>query len=436
MAERQTPGEGTRLVMIDVLRAVAISWVVLFHLWGDLEFFPGAPSNYYDAFTERVGGGDAWASFTAFTDLVFRLGFQGVPLFMIISGISLTIAAYRMGENASWRRFFSQRFRKLLIPYWVGVALTYALIAGIAWRQFALEGGTYADHFTGGVTISGAAPITIDWNVALASVGLLPRLTGAEYFFAPQLALWFVGLIAQYYLLFPILFVVMKRIGVPAFLLFSFAITVGANMWIVDQYGAPEFKFYMVTGWAPFRMFEFALGMAIGWLLVAPEGARWLKLARNPFMIAAFIAGGLAAHTVGGLMIGEWTLRYWQALALPLVTLGLGLLCLPLLIKPESRVDVSPPVRAVAALGVMSYAVLIVNDAMRLVASQLRVEDVSQGVWWTFLVLVYVPVSIALAYPLALALGLMPRRRPRKVEVAAAVIEQSEQRIIALAGGG
>src|SRR5262245_62701101 len=103
--------------MIDVLRAVAIAWVVLFHLWGDLEFFPGAPGNYYHALSDRVGEGQVWASFTAFTDLVFRLGFQGVPLFMLISGISLTIAAYRMGDSTSWTDFFSQRFRKLLLPY-------------------------------------------------------------------------------------------------------------------------------------------------------------------------------------------------------------------------------------------------------------------------------------------------------------------------------
>ena len=38
--------------------------------------------------------------------------------------------------------------------------------------------------------------------------GRLPRLTGANYFFAPQMALWFVGLLAQYYLLFPLLYLV------------------------------------------------------------------------------------------------------------------------------------------------------------------------------------------------------------------------------------
>ena len=100
---------------------------------------------------------------------------------------------------------------------------------------------------------------------------------------------------------------------------------------------------------------------------------------------------------------------YLQALALPLVTLGLALLSLPLLVRRPSRVDASLPVRALVLIGVMSYAILIVNDAMRLVASQLRLEDIPGWAWWTFIVAIYMPASILLAWPLAKVLGLMPR---------------------------
>ena len=385
-------------------------WVVLFHLWGDIEFFPLAPSVYYEQLTGNIGEGAApFAILTSFTDLFFRDGFQGVPLFMMISGISLTIAAYRLGEGLRWPSFFGQRFRKLLVPYWVGVMLTYAVMAGIAWRQSSIGDVSFADGFTGGVTIAAGSVINVDWGVVYASFALYPRLMRAEWFFAPQLALWFVGLLAQYYLLFPILFVVMRRIGAPAFLLLTFAATVLANAWIVDHYGAPEFRFWMVTGWAPFRLFEFTFGMAAGWLLVAPDAARTRRMLRHPLAILAMVAAGLAAHTAGDLMIGEWTLRYWQAFALPLVTLGLGLLVLPLLLRGPAANTAAWPLRSFATIGVMSYAILIVNDPLRLVASQLRVEGVDGAAWWLFLV-AYVPVSIALAWPLAKALGLMPHR--------------------------
>jgi hypothetical protein len=167
-------------------------------------------------------------------------------------------------------------------------------------------------------------------------------------------------------------------------------------------------------------LFEFTAGMALGWLLVSPEARRTLEVLRHPAAIALALAAGLAVHTTGDLMVGGWTAQqlisgevwpYWQAFALPLVTLGLALLVLPLLVLRPSVGRVSIPVRALTTIGVMSYAILIVNDAMRLVASQLRVEDVPSAVWWTFLVGVYMPASVLLAWPIAQVLGLFPRKR-------------------------
>jgi hypothetical protein len=78
----------------------------------------------------------------------------------------------------------------------------------------------------------------------------------------------------------------------------------------------------------------------------------------------------------------------------------------------------------------MSYAILIVNDPLRLVASQLRVGGVDDGLWWTFLIAVYVPVSVLLAWPLARVLGLMPRgpARPKREEL----MVQREERLRSL----
>jgi peptidoglycan/LPS O-acetylase OafA/YrhL len=415
MPDDPSAASGTaRLPAIDILRAVAILWVVLFHLWGDLEYFPGVPREYYEQFTWQVQHGRGpWAVSTAFTDLLLRDGFQGVPLFMMISGLSLTIAAYRAGDGLSWPRFQLSRFRKLLLPYWFGVAATYGVIALIAWRQSAIGGGGFASQWGGGVTISQFSIVNVDWHVVWASVALVPRLAGSEYFFAPQLALWFVGLIAQYYLLFPLLLWLMRRVGVMPFVVLTFALTVGANWWIVDQYGAPEFKFWLVTGWAPFRLFEFTAGMAMGWLLVDPRARRSLTVARHPAVVVAALVLGFGAHTSGDLLIGQWQARYWQAMALPLATLGIALMALPVLVRWPARLDATAPVRALTAIGVMSYGILIVSDIMRLVASQLRVENVPDPWWWAFLIAVYVPGSIALAWPVSRFLGLMPARRHR-----------------------
>ena len=419
--ERQGEAAPDRMVSIDILRGVAILWVVLFHLWGDLEYFPGVPREYYQqlAFQIEEGRGPL-AIFTSMTDLIFRKGFQGVPLFMMISGLSLTIAAYRAGDGLRWPAFFTARFRKLLAPYVIGVVLTYVVIMLIAWRQAELNSASFSSQFTGGVTISERTFLQIDSGVIFASFTLFPRLLEDQWFFAPQLALWFVGLLAQYYILFPPLFLLMRKVGVLAFLLATFTVTVAANAWAVYEYGALELRFFLVTGWAPFRLFEFTAGMVLGWLLIDPRARAHLERVRNPVVLCVAVAAGLGAMVAGDLLIGWWTVDvvvardsvlYLQALALPLVTVGLALLALPLLVRRPSRVDVSVPVRALVTIGVMSYAILIISDAMRLVASQMRVEDVAAPVWWTFLIAVYVPLTIFFAWPLAHSLGLMPRRK-------------------------
>jgi peptidoglycan/LPS O-acetylase OafA/YrhL len=429
-AESQTKPE--RLVAIDVLRALAIAWVVLFHLWGDIKYFPAAPSEYYDRLGRQINSGAPFVDvLTALTDLVLRLGFQGVPLFMMLSGVALTVTAYRGGDALRWPRFLWQRFRKLLVPYWAGALLTYGVMAAIAWRQDVLGRGEFAEQFQNGVTIAGLSTVAVDWNTVIASFTLLPRLTGLDHFFAPQLALWFVGLLAQYYLLFPLLFVLMKRAGVLPFLLLTAAITLAANVWLVDQYKVPELKFWLVTGWAPFRLLEFTFGMGVGWLLASPERDRALAALRHPAVIVVVFAAGLAAHTVGGMLTGDATMGRWQAVALPLSTLGLGLVVLPLLVKPPSRIDATAPMRVIATLGVMSYAVLIVNECMRLVASQIRIENPSDTVWWTFLVAVYMPASVLLAWPLAHVLGLMPRRAAKPEAITPEALRERRLRTLA-----
>ena len=89
------------------------------------------------------------------------------------------------------------------------------MICAIAWRQAAIGDGTFSDQFGHGITISLHTVILIDGGVVLRERRCWCRACSQdEWFFAPQLALWFVGLLAQYYLLFPVLFWLMRRIGV------------------------------------------------------------------------------------------------------------------------------------------------------------------------------------------------------------------------------
>lgn len=399
--------EAGRLAAIDVLRGLAILWVVLFHLWGDIVFFPPPPSQYYDRLWSQLRDGGPWQIFTAVTDILFRDGYQGVPLFMLLSGVSLTLAAYRAGPRlpwSAWLRFCAVRFRKLLVPYWFGCAFAIGVMAVIAWLRVERHGGDFVDVFTHGVTTAKHARVVIDPGMAIAAFTIVPRLIRQHWFFAPSGALWFVVLLAQYYLLFPFLFAAMRRLGALPVLAGALAVTLASNVALIAAEGPLEINFRFVVGLANFRIFEFVLGMAMGWLLATARPAGLFRVLADGPATAMFVAGGFLLHSAGDLV--DSTYGRWQGIGDTLIIAGLALMALPMLVRLRGPAPL--PLRPIAFVGVVSYAVLIVNDPLRMVASELRVEDVPAGWWWFFLVL-YVPVSVAAAWPLAVLLGLAPK---------------------------
>jgi hypothetical protein len=103
---------------------------------------------------------------------------------------------------------------------------------------------------------------------------------------------------------------------------------------------------------------------------------------------------------------------------------ALALFMLPLLFKSPGRLEASAPARALVALGVISFTALIVNDAMRYVASYVRAQGVPDPLWWFFLWAVYIPLAtVLLAHPMARLLGLLPDRRH---SAAAATVQRGD----------
>jgi peptidoglycan/LPS O-acetylase OafA/YrhL len=101
-AEATTPTAPTRLPGLDLLRAVAISWVMAFH-----------------ASSFGLISRDHW---------IAKFGWMGVDLFFVLSGFLIAgqlLRPWALGHRPNYSRFFARRLLRTLPAYLVVVALCF-----------------------------------------------------------------------------------------------------------------------------------------------------------------------------------------------------------------------------------------------------------------------------------------------------------------------
>ena len=400
-----------RIVAIDILRGLAILWVISFHLWGDMTFKLGATSSLYVALRERLAEGRIVPALTALGEVVLGTGFHGVALFMVLSGLSLTLNAYRRGEPPILDGY-RQRIWKLLPVYWSGIVFLAGTVAIVALLQLWLDGGSFAQQWDN-VRIAVLAPVRIRVEDALWAASVVGWLFTPGPHAKLVASMWFVALLIQYYLVFPFAFRALGKFGPMRFMALALAITFVSRALLIvagADWLAVGVADRTMAACAPFRFSEFAAGMTIGWLMVHKR-SETAEYVASPFDIAGLIVIAFLLQ-MGGAVLGPKaeTMRVFGD---PAIALGMAIYALPLLFKTPGRLEVSLPAKALIFTGVISFPVLIVNDGMRYFASFLRYEGLPDPWWWLFLTLVYVPVGVLIAYPYARLFRLLPKQRHR-----------------------
>ncbi|MFI7132816.1 acyltransferase family protein [Nonomuraea sp. NPDC050153] len=172
----ERPATRGRLAGLDGLRGLAALFVVLHHCW--LLSFPGFPVN------------DApwWTGWLLY-------GHFAVVVFIVLSGFSLAISPARTG----WRlggipTFLNRRAWRILPPYWA--ALAFSLV--IAWTVIPQPGQQ-----------------TPTGQSALIYGLLLQDVFGSP---SPNGALWSIAVEAQLYLVFPLMLLVLRKMGAAVML--------------------------------------------------------------------------------------------------------------------------------------------------------------------------------------------------------------------------
>lgn len=307
LAPHREPIRGARrLAWVDVIKGLAILWIVLYHIVIAIADIPpfDHPKDTWAPLAERItelrprpSGGFATSVILNALRYAGWLGYQGVGLFIVASGFLLAWSQSgraSVGRGRLWR-FYARRAVRIFPLYWSG----HLLVLVLHW-------------------LSGQPDVSLrqaSFYLSLAGVRFTP-----ETFFYGAPALWYVGLILQLYLVFPILWRWLERFGPMRFLAGAAAITVVSRYLLLVVVGSNVEQWSMGAVFVT-RLFEFALGMGLAYRLREEPasldrlvgkgrvlGAAILIYAVG-VMLSITVAGSIVAHSMMG--AGLFVLAYW-----------------------------------------------------------------------------------------------------------------------------
>ncbi len=284
--ERRAP---SALLWVEFLKALALIWIFVNHAGEALFGFPyfGNPSPDWPPFAERAAQ-IIPLSGHGLLDLPLNVarylgwtGDQGVSVFLILSGFGLTWGLLARGQVGPLPlgRFYLRRAARVYPLWWGANALALAI----------------------GFLVPAFFNITL-WEYLLNLAGI--RITsGALYALVP--AWWYITLLIQLYLVYPVLWSGLGRLGAARLLLVAAAVALPIRLlglWAFTDY---------LDAWSRGALFitrlpEFVLGISLAaWMHANPDGIdATLRSGRTRLLaIAVFLFGLLASFTLTGMAV-------------------------------------------------------------------------------------------------------------------------------------
>jgi peptidoglycan/LPS O-acetylase OafA/YrhL len=162
-------------------------------------------------------------------------------------------------------------------------------------------------------------------------------------------AWWYFGLLVELYLVFPLLFRLLQKIGPMKFLLVCGAATIISRYFLLKVIGAHGY--YVQGAFFGSRLWEFAAGMVLGWFYRRQQDAaqQWL------FTGSTFFVG------VGLYLLGLYSYNSMITYTMTDALIGTGLFII--LAHLSIWADLLPPVgRTIAHVGAFSYGLYLLHQ--------------------------------------------------------------------------
>jgi peptidoglycan/LPS O-acetylase OafA/YrhL len=266
---------------------------VFFHFFGtyaDERWYPSPlEAGYFSTFLSRCAPTGALGTLgclaQGFLVAVSLVGFHAVAVFLVASGLSLAYSLAKTGDpDGGWAGWYRSRLLRLFPMYWLA-------------------------HLVYLVSPFVARPEAIDHRFLLSLLGDRIYPVYSIFYYANP-AWWYFGLLLQLYLIFPLLFRLLQRVGPAWFLVICGLATFTSRYLMLEVF--PVHGYWVQGAFFGARLWEFALGMALGLLYRRrPARADGLLFA-GPSLLAGLLiytAGlysyaNLLAYTLNDALIG------------------------------------------------------------------------------------------------------------------------------------
>ncbi len=283
------PGSaGGRLAWVDVTKGIAILWIVFFHFfraYGEDRYPNVLGDGFFSHFLSRCPSYSFLSTVGCTVESVFvgvtQLGFHAVGVFIILSGFGLTysLAGRDDGPRGGWGDWYRKRLLRIYPMYWVAHLVYLA--------------SPFQERMEG-----------LDYRFILSFLGdRIYPLESIFYYLNP--AWWFFGMLIQLYLAFPLLFLLLRKMGPGRFLALCGIVTMTVRYLLLNVY--PVNGNWVQGGFFVCRLWEFALGIVLGFVCRRSPALVLERMFSTPSLAAGIVMYGLGILSYRSLVAYTFT---------------------------------------------------------------------------------------------------------------------------------